>query len=594
MSIVNMHKVTFIGMTADRELLLADLQKTGCIQIIPFASGRQALTTNVPTVGAREALKFLSSYPRRRRQVLDIKRFDAVDVQQRTLEVRNRLHNLKDERDFLIKRIQDMRPWGDFILSPLADMGNLRLWFYVVPHKELPKIKASASIWEVIRRDNRFCYVIVINEDEPLAMPVPRVHLGNKTRQELETRLDDVEFAIEDTMAERAYLTRWHDLLSRNLNQIEDHAACQNALVQTYNNDSTFALQGWAPVESLSTLESYSKEHAFYFVSEAAGLEDNPPTLMRNRSWLSAGEDLVTFYMTPGYRTWDPSAITFVSFVIFFAMILADAGYAAIMGLILVFRWKKMGHSSSGRRFRPLLLSVIAASLAFGILVGSYFGVTPNGESWPGKFHLLEMTDTNRMMMISVVIGIFHIVLANSMNAYRYEHWQERLSPVGWICIIIGGFSLLISNAITLAGLSESGSALMVIGALLVLGFTAPREKPLSRFLHGLEGLTKLSSALGDILSYLRLFALGLGSASLAIEFNRMALGVYESNPEIGLLFALLILALGHGVNLILGIASGVIHGLRLNVIEFFNWGLKEEGTLYKPFKQLEDNSWNR
>lgn len=107
-------------------------------------------------------------------------------------------------------------------------------------------------------------------------------------------------------------------------------------------------------------------------------------------------------------------------------------------------------------------------------------------------------------------------------------------------------------------------------------------------------GLTKLSGALGDVLSYLRLFALGLGSASLAIEFNRMAVGVYEGYPGVGLFFALLILILGHGVNLFLGIASGVIHGLRLNVIEFFNWGLKEEGNLYKPFKQSEDNLWNR
>jgi len=103
-----------------------------------------------------------------------------------------------------------------------------------------------------------------------------------------------------------------------------------------------------------------------------------------------------------------------------------------------------------------------------------------------------------------------------------------------------------------------------------------------------------VSGALGDVLSYLRLFALGLGSASLAIEFNRMALSVHESYPGIGLLFALLILVLGHGINLALGITSGVIHGLRLNVIEFFNWGLKEEGTLYKPFKQAEDNLWNR
>jgi V/A-type H+-transporting ATPase subunit I len=165
---------------------------------------------------------------------------------------------------------------------------------------------------------------------------------------------------------------------------------------------------------------------------------------------------------------------------------------------------------------------------------------------------------------------------------------------VGWIGVISGGFALAISSKITVAHLHEVGIALMAIGGLLILWFTAPREKPFARLTQGVLGLTKISGALGDVLSYLRLFALGLGSASLAIEFNSMAASAFEAYPGIGFVFALLILALGHGVNLFLGIANGVIHGLRLNVIEFFNWGLKEEGTLYKPFKKLEDNLWNR
>ncbi|MGR8952882.1 MAG: V-type ATP synthase subunit I [Gammaproteobacteria bacterium] len=592
MSLVTMHKVTFIGMAADRDLLLADLQKMGCVQIIPLASANAAIVETAATAGAREALKFLHTYPQRRRQVLNKEKFDAVEVEKRTLEVRNRLHDLMEERDFLIRRIRDMLPWGDFELPPLKEMGNLRLWFYVVPHKDMSKIKAP--VWEIIRRDGRFCYVVVVNEEEPLAMPVPRVHLGYKTRHELEARLDDVELAIEDAQAERAYLTRWHDLFRRDLDFLEDRAVRQNAAAHVYRNDTAFALQGWAPAESLAALEDYSKRQAFYFESELPALEDSPPTYMRNPSWLSAGEDLVTFYMTPGYHTWDPSGVTFVSFVFFFAMILADAGYGAVLGLALLLFWRKMGRSFSGRRFRPLLLSVAVASSCIGALFGSYFGVTPPEDSLLGRLHILEITDTNRMMLISVVIGVFHIVLANVMNAYRYRHWEDRLPSVGWIAVICGGFALAISGSITIDGVQKLGIALLSVGALLIVWFTAPREKPFARLLHGLEGLTRLSGALGDVLSYLRLFALGLGSASLAIEFNRMATSVNESYPGIGLLFALLILTLGHGINLALGITSGVIHGLRLNVIEFFNWGLKEEGTLYKPFKQSGDNIWNR
>jgi V/A-type H+-transporting ATPase subunit I len=99
-----------------------------------------------------------------------------------------------------------------------------------------------------------------------------------------------------------------------------------------------------------------------------------------------------------------------------------------------------------------------------------------------------------------------------------------------------------------------------------------------------------VSGAFGDVLSYLRLFALGLASASLAAAFNDMAADVRAAIPGIGFLFALLILLLGHSLNFLLSLASGFIHGLRLNVIEFFKWGVQEEGNPYRPFERKENN----
>jgi V/A-type H+/Na+-transporting ATPase subunit I len=586
MSIIQLAKVTFVGLTADRDSLLTDLQKIGCLQIIPLASETLAGTELRSTAGAKEALKFLQAYPHYRRQETNAARFDAVKLEQQVLELRDRLHDLEDERDFLIKRLQDMKPWGDFVLPSLQDMGNYRLWFYVVPHHEMPKIIESALPWEIVQRDQRFCYVVIVSETEP-DLTVPRVHLGYRSRHELEDKLTDVEIAIEDAEAERAALARWRDLFSQNINCLQDRAACLNAATQTYKKDLTFALQAWSPVEKLMQLEDYAKTHGFYFSAEAVKPEDQPPTLMCNKPLLAAGEDLVTFYMTPNYRTWDPSSVVFVSFVVFFAMILADAGYAAVLGLLLLMRWKKLGRSSSGQRFKPLLLSIVLASILFGVLVGSYFGVTPAEDNVLNKLHLIDMSNTNRMMLLSVGIGVFHIVLANVMNASCCKEWLERLPSIGWISIIFGAVALAVSQ-------QTLGIVLLSLGALLIVLFTAPNQKPLARFLQGLVGLTRLTGVMGDILSYLRLFALGLGSASLAIEFNRMAHDVYVAYSGVGLVFALFILLFGHGVNLILGVASGVIHGLRLNVIEFFNWGLAEEGTMYKPFKQAEDNLWNR
>jgi V/A-type H+-transporting ATPase subunit I len=588
MSIVRLDKVTFVGLTEDRERLLRTLQELGCMHIAPFTAESENQNAGENTAGAREVLQFLRDYPWRRRQSRDIARFDALEIEQKALDVRQRLQALSDERDFLIKRIQDMRPWGDFEFSPLPEMGGLRLWFYVIPHRDMALIRDLPLTHEIVKKDNRYSYVVVISESEPEGMPVNRTHFGNRPRHELEARLEEVELAIEDVQAERAYLTRWYSLLRENVATLEDRAVLAAALNQTYTRSEMFALRGWAPHGGIPALEAYARSHGLHMDVQEAQPDDNPPTYLENPPWLAAGEDLVNFYMTPGYRAWDPSKIVFFSFALFFAMILADAGYALLLGIVLLFFWRKMGASPGGRRFRPLCLVIVIFSLLYGMLIGSYFGVTPPKDSLLASLHVLDMSDTNLMMAISVFIGCIHVILGAAMDAARYKNRVEGLESIGWACIVAAGLAFLLAMAFAPDILKPLSIGLAAIGALLVLLFAAPFEKPLPRLMKGLLGLTKLSGAFGDVLSYLRLFALGLASGSLAAEFNNMSAGINDAMPGVGIFFALLLLFLGHAVNLLLGLASAVIHGLRLNVIEFFNWGLKEEGSLFKPFRRTQ------
>lgn len=589
MSISRLNKVTFVGLTEDRERLLQDLQNLGCLHIEPLAPECETPAAAVgPSGGAREALQFLRAYPHRRRQSRDISRFDALEVERKTLDVRQRLLALTDERDFLIKRIQDMLPWGDFVFSPLHEMGNLRFWFYVVPHRDMPRVAELGLPYEIVKKDNRNNYVVVISENEPEGMPVNRTHTGYQPRHVLEALLEDVELAIEDVQAERAYLTRWYKLLKDNIAALEDQAALTAALNQTYTRHEMFGLRGWVPQDRLPQLTDYARRHRVHIATREAEPEENPPTCLENPSWLSAGEDLVNFYMTPGYRTWDPSPVVFISFALFFAMILADAGYALLLGILLLFFWRKMGATRAGRRFRPLCLTIVGFSLLYGMLIGSYFGVAPPTGTPLAALHVLDMSNTDLMMAISVFIGCIHVILGASMDAMRHKNLIEGLESVGWACVVMAGLVFLISTAFAPGVLKPLSVLLAGVGGLLVLLFAAPFDKPLSRLLKGLLGLTKLTGAFGDVLSYLRLFALGLASGALALEFNRMAAGIYDAMPGIGIFFGFLVLLLGHTVNLVLGLASAVIHGLRLNVIEFFNWGLKEEGWLFKPFRRHE------
>jgi V/A-type H+-transporting ATPase subunit I len=351
-------------------------------------------------------------------------------------------------------------------------------------------------------------------------------------------------------------------------------------------------VQGWMPRQELKRLDAFAEQQGLAFLAEPPQADEEPPTLMDNPPNLSGGEDLVSFYQTPGYRNWDPSIVVFFSFALFFAMILADAGYTVILALILAYFWKQMGQSAAGRHFRILGVVVLAASLVYGILVGSYFGIEPAEGSWLASFKLLSVNDVNTMMKLSISIGCLHVGLANAIVAYRAGNLTGSAQPLGWIVAICGGLTLYLSSGEDIFW-HNLGLGLLVGGFFLVFlgGFLSSQQKLPWRLLGGFSSLTGISGLFGDILSYLRLFALGLASASLALTFNTMAKQVVESaggTAEVEYLFAFVILLLGHSINLALAIVSGFVHGLRLNFIEFFKWGLSDEGYPFQAFAKKE------
>jgi V/A-type H+-transporting ATPase subunit I len=197
------------------------------------------------------------------------------------------------------------------------------------------------------------------------------------------------------------------------------------------------------------------------------------------------------------------------------------------------------------------------------------------------------------MMRLSVTIGVLHIALANGIMAWQY--WGDNRSKVslGWIAAAFGGLLIWL-------GMEEGGTTHLIyrlgiaaLAAGLLAVFIFGSERPIRnaidllwRTLEGLSALTNVTKIFGDVLSYLRLFALGLASASLALTFNDLASQVAEAHPGMGLLFSLLILLVGHLLNILLSLMSGVVHGLRLNFIEFYNWGLSEEGYPFRAFSK--------
>jgi V/A-type H+-transporting ATPase subunit I len=602
MAIVELDKVTLYGAASQKAEIIDRLQDLGCVHLVILSAGEGVAAPGGVSADCHRAVTYLKSCPEQRRQVRRPEQFDREKVVSDALETERRERELVDERDDLRGAIEDVEPWGDFSLPPGGEIGGMRFWFFVLRIHDVDKLAKLAQertarefIWREVARDLQNAYVVLLSEHEPEGVPGQLAKLDPRPLSQLQARLEEVEEELEELHHQRIGLTRWLELLANAMDRADDAAARRFAARQTLDRARVFAMQGWAPCEAAEGIRRFAEENGLAVTVEAPGPADEPPTLLQNSERLAGGEGLVTFYKTPEYRAWDPSAVAYFSFAVFFAMIMADAGYGAVIGLLAACYWKRMGQTQSGRHGRTVLGTVVVFAVVYGVLCGSYFGFAPSPESFLGELRILDAQSQELMMPLTIVVGVVHLSLANVVMAWLRRGRASALSSLGWVAVMaggtVGGIGVFGSVGESLAGqLTRVGAALLVGGLAAVFLFSSDRpilslslKNHVFRVLDGLKGLAGLSGLFGDVLSYLRLFALGLSSAKLAETFNSLAKGPWDS-AGFGVLAAIAIMFLGHTLNLLLSIMSGVVHGLRLNCIEFFKWSLPEEGYLFTAF----------
>ncbi len=599
MSVTTLKKVTLFGLTGEKECILDKLQSMSCMHLI--ALEQKSTDHQRMDMGRHEdlckALKYLRSCPKKRHQVLDDKIFDLDQCVARVLHNQRRLINIENQYKFLRQRISVMEPWGDFQLPNIDDIGGFRFWFYRVPAGKIKSILARDLIWQIVHRDLRHVYIVVLSKEEPPrdAMPVPRLHLGSMPLSQLRKLLDDIMLEIEDLRAERESLTRWIFKIDENLAHTENIASLTRARQQTIDRDAVFFVQAWLPCRSLERLVTFTDNQQLALMAEDPAVNELPPTLLENPKFLRGAEDLVNFYQTPGYYSCDPSMVLFFSFSLFFAMIIGDAGYAFLLGLGLLVFWRTLRRTEPYRRMHNLALALIITSIIWGALMGSYFGISPASGSFMAWFRIFDIHDTKAMMELSITIGIVHLVMANACKAWHCRGKSIALAPLGWIAVIAGGGILWSSHMGSefAMNISTAGVVILGCGLFTVFLFSSDRtiRQPVDllwRILYGVKGITKLSKVFGDLLSYLRLFALGLASSSLALIFNHNAAHALRAQTGMNILTCLLIWITGHSLNVLMCLMSGVVHGLRLNFIEYFTWSVSEEGYPFKPFSKKD------
>ena len=602
MSIVPLKKVTLFGPSIEADSILSRLQDWGCLHVIdvnPTGSSSVEMERTSPLV---EALAYLKSTPQHRSPPESIGEFRPTLIVDESLEIKRQEEELAERLELIEKSIETLKPWGQFARPTQGPLTSMEFVFLIVPLSQQGTLDELGEVTHEVSRDSRQIQVVVINPHDSDSLPGQQIELGDESLEEWERQRSEALDELSDLRYRKLGLTKWIPSLAKLRDQAIDEAQRLMAADRVRIEGAVFALQAWIPSERVQDLTSLKNETGIAYHIEEPEESDDPPTLLRNPPKFSASEALVTFYKTPRYDAWDPSLISLGSFAIFFAMIIADAGYGLLFGALTIFLWKRLGSQAEGKKLRTLLAIIVAATVIYGVLCGSYFGVSPGKTSLLGRLAVIDAQSQSLMMPLTIAIGVIHLSVANVAMAWSLRPRLTALAPIGWVLVMIGvsvaAFTLApVENERTRQALWTSGSILAVAGLACVFLFSSARpifdlgiKNQFLRAIEGLQGLTGVSGLFGDVLSYLRLFALGLSSAKLSETFNRLGASAWDAAGW-GVIISIAIVVLGHALNLLLSIMGGVVHGLRLNCIEFFKWSLPEEGYSFRAFAKRAKES---
>ena len=325
---------------------------------------------------------------------------------------------------------------------------------------------------------------------------------------------------------------------------------------------------------------------------------DRRPNLRETWSFLAAGiKILIVLSLLPQVLAHGSVGATYIELLPGLSLHLKADLFGLIFALLTAYFWKRMGKSRELRRGRNVLATLVAFTVIYGVLCGSYFGISPPAGSTLANLQILDAQSQAVMMPLTIVIGVIHLSLANVVTAWLNRGRATALASLGWVVVMAGATMAGIGafgdiGTSTAEWLKDTGGLLLVGGLVAVFLFSSKRplfslsvKNHVLRAFDGLTGLTGLSGLFGDVLSYLRLFALGLSSAKLSETFNGLGASAWDE-AGFGVIAAIAIVVVGHTLNILLGVMGGVVHGLRLNCIEFFKWCLPEEGYQFKAFEK--------
>jgi len=518
-----------------------------------------------------------------------VKSEDWITVCRHLIDLAKRYDQLKEYAVSLRQGIDFWQAWGDFNPEEIKKLqeNNVQIKLYQLSREQVKNLPKDIVFKEISGAGNLKNYLVASYGQ--IEFGFKEIELPRLSLSQMKHRLKEdakIMQEIEDEIAGHLVFQDKLDFAEENFLSQKDFYSVLTGMGQT---GELLYLKGYIPVDTEEALIKQARSNSWGILTLEPKEGDTVPTLTRNPKWIALIKPLLKLLeLVPGYHEIDISPVFIVFFSLFFGILIGDAGYGLVYFLLNFWLYKKIGYKVKDKSAFFLFYILSFCAIIWGILTATFFG-----QEWLLKLGVKPLVpalnNTNFIQAFCFFIGALHLSIAHGWRAALKSPALNALADIGWISVIWAVY-FLAKNLILGDNFPSFANWLIIGGLVLVLFFTNPQRNILKTIGEGLGTIAlSLVNNFTDVVSYIRLFAVGLAGVAIADAFNGMAAGIVRQGSIVTILAAALVVILGHALNIILGPMSVLVHGVRLNVLEFSGHAnVTWAGFAYKPFSKNE------
>ena len=604
--ITKMKKLTFLVYHKEYDAFLNNLRDLGVVHIAEKQQGmadNSALQEKIRLSARLSAtIKLLQNIKTEEKVTDDSETVSAsrgMQILDEVDELLNHKSSLQQQVLAYEKELAVLEPWGDFSPESIAKLrdSGYDIGFYISTEANFNEDWIEAYNAMVINRVASKVYFITFTKtNQEIDLDVERIKLPDRSygqTQELIQSNKEELLRQEETLHNIARKDIPSLLAARKeLNgEIEFDQVVLNT--EPAAGEKLMLLQGWLPASEEDPIVAYLNSQSVYYDIKKPAPEDNVPIQLNNKGLFAWFEPICKLYMLPKYNELDLTPFFAPFFMLFFGLCLGDSGYGLF--LLLGVTLYRLLAKNIGQTMKPILslVQLLAASTFFcGMLTGTFFGANFYDLDWPfiqRMKHAIAM-DNNDMFQLSLLLGVIQILFGMILKAVNQAiqfGFKYAVGTIGWIILLVSvGLAAVLPAVFPMGGTAHL--VILAIAGAMILFYNSPDKNIFINFGLGLwDSYNMVTGLLGDILSYVRLFALGLSGGILASVFNSLAVGMSPDNVIAGPIVMVLIFVIGHSINIFMNVLGAMVHPMRLTFVEFFkNSGYEGGGKEYKPFSK--------